>query len=721
LESGFDNQGLSMKRYFLIQDPHHDYAVRFIEHIHRKYDYQAICFYSDRRQRIRQAPLFPQLASDCVAANYEVKPHQLAGFADHLRDTYDVAAVIPFNEPTVLAAVELAERLKLGWSQPTVMRRFRDKYALKQYLRSQNSGLRINASRSVGSLADVLAARIDAAYERFILKPNDGYGNRGIALFDRQSSAADIERYLLGMNGSALMEEYIGGTEYFVNGQMDENGRASVIAIFEYQRTAANGRHNIDLETHRVAHGNALFAVLSDYACSVMRTSGLIRSPFHLELKVDAEGPCLIEVGARLPGLGNAFLSGKLHGPQCDWFDIAAHYYLNGDSYGDLPLDWTTYDSIAARYVHGISSKAETVYRLDGVSAVESLPSFNSWVKKPSLGARFGVTVDCLSMPWSLVLTAPSEEQVAAAALAVRRLIQWNQPASVWLRLHAAVSQRLIRYKAGMRVRLQSWSTSTGDEQTALATSENSSKKRSGGLGSRPLRLWDRLSNAVVRQFQLANFGKLTVDSQHKPLTPQNQAAADQAVRWAEEYLAQPHSQLGRKGPICPFVKHTVDIGRYFVSVRDDIDGRSLHKLRRAVLDEAAGFLGRSPNRGSKGAFASVVMVFPAIPEDRLSILEGIHDEMKTPLMERDLMFSAFHQKSEKSSLSNPDFKVFRAPFPALVLRHMDVRDIAFLNSNRKAFLHFRSRFAPLFEQGKVSDEFGYVRMYEEASARYGR
>jgi hypothetical protein len=47
--------------------------------------------------------------------------------------------------------------------------------------------------------------------------------------------------------------------------------------------------------------------------------------------------------------------------------------------------------------------------------------------------------------------------------------------------------------------------------------------------------------------------------------------------------------------------------------------------------------------------------------------------------------------KSKKPALSNPDFKMFRAPFPALVLRHMDVRDIAFLNTNRKAFLHFRS------------------------------
>jgi hypothetical protein len=138
------------------------------------------------------------------------------------------------------------------------------------------------------------------------------------------------------------------------------------------------------------------------------------------------------------------------------------------------------------------------------------------------------------------------------------------------------------------------------------------------------------------------------------------------------------------------------------------------------VLDAAAGFLQRNPNVGSKGSFASLVMVFPDIPSHRLAVLDQVHDELKTPLMERDLMFSPFHPHSLKPSISNPAFKVFRAPFAALVIRHLDVRDIAFLNSNRDAFLHFRSRYAPLFEQGKVSDEFGYVRLYDQACARYG-
>lgn len=228
-----------------------------------------------------------------------------------------------------------------------------------------------------------------------------------------------------------------------------------------------------------------------------------------------------------------------------------------------------------------------------------------------------------------------------------------------------------------------------------------------------------RCANAVMRRYQLAGFGKRTGAFPPK-VAPEYAATAKDAVTWAEEYLAKPHPELGRKGPICPFVKHTVDISRYFVSVQAQIDGSSLHTLRGAVLDEAATFLHHSPNVGSKGAFGSLVMVFPHIPDARLGILDEIHSELKTALMERDLMFSPFHKYSTKPSISNPEFKVFRAPFAALVVRHMDVRDIAFLNANRKAFMHFHSRYAHMFSHGKVSDEFGYVRMYDEARERFG-
>jgi heptaprenyl diphosphate synthase len=168
-------------------------------------------------------------------------------------------------------------------------------------------------------------------------------------------------------------------------------------------------------------------------------------------------------------------------------------------------------------------------------------------------------------------------------------------------------------------------------------------------------------------------------------------------------------------------VHHTIEHGRFMMNSYDEVDGANVQRLRRIVLDEARGFLERWPWDASKNAFASLVLVFPKLPDASLAVLDQVHDQLKTHLIaKRDLMFSPFHKRSTKPSISNPDFAVFRAPFPMLAIRHMDVRDIVFLDHNPRAFRRYRARFGSLYERGEMSDEFGYVRRYVEACRRLG-
>ena len=83
-------------------------------------------------------------------------------------------------------------------------------------------------------------------------------------------------------------------------------------------------------------------------------------------------------------------------------------------------------------------------------------------------------------------------------------------------------------------------------------------------------------------------------------------------------------------------------------------------------------------------------------------------------------MSSPFHPRSIKPSITNPEFPVFRAPFPMIAVRHMDVRDIAFVGSNERAFRRYYEMFAKLFERGEVSDEFGHVTGFTQACTRFG-
>ncbi len=447
---------MSSTQHYVIQDPYHEYGAPFMELIHRKYGHRAICVYTNRRERVSHGSTVSQLRSMGVEAAYDVDTERIKEFAAVLLSRYNVAAIIPFNETSVATAAKLAGELGLSWAQPQVMSRFRDKFSLKEHLRHTAPTLRMNASHRVRTTSDVVALGRKPSYRRFVLKPNDGYGNRNIGLFDSGSAEREIAEYFhrLG-NTDVVMEEYIGGVEYFVNGQIDSRGHVTTISIFEYVRRPANERHNIDYEAIKVPHGTVQFSRLANYAERVVLASGLRRNPFHLELKVDQHGPCLIEVAARLPGHGNALLSGELHGPRCNLIELASHYYFHSSDFDSLPLNWAAYNAQAVRYVHGISHRRERLYDLEGIVQIEALPEFCRWVKRPQIGAHVEQTIDALTMPWSLILKASTETQAATAAVKVRDLIRWNRTTKRSVRVALSLRFKVPRALARLRQSVQ--------------------------------------------------------------------------------------------------------------------------------------------------------------------------------------------------------------------------------------------------------------------------
>src|SRR5205807_2676484 len=108
----------------------------------------------------------------------------------------------------------------------------------------------LNETRPVDNVTDVLAGNLPG---RFVIKPNDGFANRDVGFF--RSNAPDLraqlERYFAGAGSSSfILEDFLEGTEYAVNGQMDAAGRAQVVNVIEYERVAANGKPNVYHRTH---------------------------------------------------------------------------------------------------------------------------------------------------------------------------------------------------------------------------------------------------------------------------------------------------------------------------------------------------------------------------------------------------------------------------------------------------------------------------------------
>jgi len=227
-----------------------------------------------------------------------------------------------------------------------------------------------------------------------------------------------------------------------------------------------------------------------------------------------------------------------------------------------------------------------------------------------------------------------------------------------------------------------------------------------------------KLLDSAVLRWQLA------VRPHALALDPPQDAAMRATVadvtQWAYDYLGSPHPDLGRKGAICPFVRGTIELDRFHVCARGDVTDSGLRRLRAVVLGGATAYLERFPRAAPKSAFTSLVLAFPRLRESRHALLDTLHDQIKTHMIEsRALMCTPFHPQSVKPSTSNPNFPVFRSPFPLFVFRHMDVRDIRFLDHNRRAFQSYHARYAAAFARGDVSDEFGYVSRFKEACERF--
>jgi hypothetical protein len=714
----------------LFQDPCHPYAVHLIELLHRRHGHRAVCFFTDRKMRVREASAYPTLRSPLVEAVYDVSIDALGPFAERLRRRHDIVGVVPFAEPTVLAAAELAERLDLGWNDVETIRRFRDKHALKEHLRAHYPQIRVNSSRLVRGLEDVLPSG-KPVFARYVVKPNDGWGNRDIAYFDESTPRHLVEAVVRKAQGPLVLEEYVSGIEYFVNGQVDARGEITVVAIFRYTRVHANGCSNLDYETRNVRHADPVFALLEAYTREVIRASGLVRSPFHLEIKVDERGPCLIEAGARLPGHENAWVCNALHGGGLDVFDAAAHFYVSTADYGPLQTDWNRYDSTDAVYVHGIAMRRERICTVDGDQEVEALPCFAGWVKKPKLGDRMVPTVDSLTAPWCVLLVAhtpdPGDsdrgpkralitEPMTADhdAAAVRQLLRINGRPAVFQR--ARVACLALRARAEFEVR---W----GVARATLPDDGAAPREVKATMRGATIELFARAADAAVRRMQLAGWVRARgrAPAPHS-FTKSRVEQAREVLGWIEQYLGGPHPELGRKGAICPFVQKAAQIDRLFLAFHDEIDGSSRFALRAVLLDYAKRLKTRFPPTEADNSFASFVVVLPNIVDDRLGVMDRVHAEIKSHLMESDLMAAVFHKLCDKPAVRNGDFALYRnAPLPCIALRHMDVRDIVFLGHNRVAFERYRQRFGARFSEGRVSNDFDYVDLFHAADRRFPR
>jgi len=408
----------------VILDPYRPYAPMLIQRLYARHGVRTICLHSTWRERLLLEGRSPVLRSAAVSAHYMVADHDWRTVARRLAMHHSIVAVLPYEEGMVRPLTIIAEELGLSWSQPQVQYAFRDKFALKALVSSNDPSIRLNTFARVSSVDDVLSVVRTHRLQRYVLKPNSGSGNQNVAFFEHDASPVEVGAYLAKVGSDVLMEEYLNGPEFWVNGQMDAKGLPTVVGIGRYYRIHDNGVENLEVGSYSVQPDDPLFAPLRDYAMSVMSATGLRRSPFHLEAIVDERGPCLVEVAARLCGELGTLLDMRHHGPQLDLIDVAAHYYVSDHDLGALPLDWAQVSRAWVATATGISSRDQRLVKVDGVEDVEESSSFLFWIKRPEAGDFVHQTQSLTTRAWAVTVRGDLQTDPRVAIDGLRSTIR---------------------------------------------------------------------------------------------------------------------------------------------------------------------------------------------------------------------------------------------------------------------------------------------------------
>lgn len=408
----------------VILDPYRPYAPMLIKRLYDNHGVRTVCLHTAWRERLLTEGRYPILRSPAVSAHYMVPGLGWNAVAQRLVQRHDILGVLPYEEGMVYPLVVLAETLGLSWAQPGIQSAFRNKFALKALVAANDPAIRLNVFAKVNSADEALRLARTHNLSRYVLKPNSGSGNQQVAFFDHDAPRALVQEYFEDANDQVLLEEFVHGQEYWVNGQMDAQGQPTVTGIGQYHRINHNGVENLEVGTFSVSPDSATFAMLRTYGEAVMRATGLRRSPFHLEAIIDDRGPCLVEVGARFCGELGALIDMAHHGPQLDLIDVAAHYYISEDPYGPVPLDWDRVARTWTGTATGDSQHSHRLIHVAGVDAVEAADDFLFWIKRPEPGDFVHRTRSLTSRAWAVALQGPASSDPLQRIEEARATIQ---------------------------------------------------------------------------------------------------------------------------------------------------------------------------------------------------------------------------------------------------------------------------------------------------------
>ncbi|MGI5500360.1 ATP-grasp domain-containing protein [Lentzea sp. CA-135723] len=352
----------------------------------------------------------PEDVGTTVAALAELKP----------------VAVLAGQEPGVPLADLLSERLGLASNGSALSTARRDKYEMIEALRAK--GIRCADQLRTTSPAEAVAWARERGEYPVVVKPLSSASSDGVSVCRDEAEVERAAQEVLGTvdifdhrNTEVLVQSYLDGTEYIVD-TVSANGEHYLCGVWQYDKTTtATGKRIYDRDV-LLDSGEHPVPELMAYLETVLAALGIEHGPAHAEVMMTAQGPALVEIGARLNGnMTPGFHDVCLPANQADLIVLA---YTDPQkfvaTYGNR-----RYDRVQPAVVHNTSTDQDGVVTgvdQEAVDAIAALPGVHLVSVKLGPGKRIRPTTDLLSSPLRIFLTAPDAADLAAAYDAIQEL-----------------------------------------------------------------------------------------------------------------------------------------------------------------------------------------------------------------------------------------------------------------------------------------------------------
>jgi biotin carboxylase len=236
--------------------------------------------------------------------------------AKFLHKMHPLAGVIPGSEYAVITAAEIANALGLPGHDVATIRAFRNKASMREILATTN--IRIPKYYIIPNEAALEEAAHTTQFPA-VIKPTLMAGSLNVSKVEnleelrtayRTMRYSGVEEMGHSPRQGIMLEEYIGGKEFSVEGYVDHTSTVYILSITEKFLTPEPNfieiGHIVKADIDPV-----IAQQISDYVQAIAKELKVKLGVIHWELKVDDTGPVLIEAAVR-PGGGNIITLVKL-------------------------------------------------------------------------------------------------------------------------------------------------------------------------------------------------------------------------------------------------------------------------------------------------------------------------------------------------------------------------------------------------------------------------